>query len=152
MGCISDARPPGRPPAQLHSSQVHFRHDIHARPKLTVSVFSGLEHDLYRNSLHDFHVISRGIFGWKQTEKRSGGTSDTVDVPSKGAATRIRRSCVSLKFAVIHTSSSGTTVRSCWPGCTFKPTTTVLFTSPLTGAMILVYCRFSSACSSSARF
>ena len=61
-------------------------------------------------------------------------------------------SCVSLKLAVTHTSSSGTTVRSCCPGCTFSPTTTVLFTSPVTGATILVYCRFSSACSSSARF
>src|SRR5215471_577414 len=87
MDCISDARPPGRLSAPLHSSQVHFRHDIHARPKLTVSVFSGLEHDLYRNSLHDFHVISRGIFGRKQTEKRSGGASDTVDAPSIVAAT-----------------------------------------------------------------
>ena len=59
-------------------------------------------------------------------------------------------SCVSLKLAVTQTSSSGTTVRSCCPGSTFNPTTTVLFTSPLTGATIFVYWRFSWACSSCA--
>jgi hypothetical protein len=38
---------------------------------------------------------------------------------------------VSLKLAVIQTSCSGTTVNICWPGWTFRPTTTVLLTSPL---------------------
>ena len=58
--------------------------------------------------------------------------------------------CVSLKLAVTQMFwlSSGTMVIICWPGTTFWPGWTDRCpTIPLTGATIVVYCRFSCACS-----
>jgi len=47
--------------------------------------------------------------------------------------------CVSFKFAVIQTSSSGTTLMSGWPACTSCPSSTVfLLTTPDAGAVMRV--------------
>src|SRR6185436_625160 len=60
---------------------------------------------------------------------------------------RIAASCVSLKLAVTHRSSTGTTAASVCPGCTTCPTLTPLReTTPRAGAFTVAYCRFSSAC------
>ena len=45
-----------------------------------IAIFSLLKNYFDRNSLHDFHVIAGGIFGWKQTERRAGCARDAVHV------------------------------------------------------------------------
>lgn len=57
-------------------------HHVHARPKLTIPVFSRIKNDLYWNSLDNFHVVARGILGWKQTEEWASCAGDTVHVTS----------------------------------------------------------------------
>src|SRR5262245_46683127 len=64
------------------SPQIHLRHDVDARSELKITVLSWLKDDFYRDSLNDFDVIARGIFGRKQAEKRTGRSGDAVDVAS----------------------------------------------------------------------
>src|SRR5229473_326268 len=65
-----------------------------------------------------------------------------------GCPARICFNCVSLKLAVTQMFwlSRGTMVISCWPTETFWPGCTDLCpTRPLTGATIVVYCKFNCA-------
>jgi hypothetical protein len=69
--------------------KVYVRDHIHARSKLTITIFSRLKNDLYRNSLNNFYVIAGGIFGRKQTESRARRSRDAVHVAFEFSATRI---------------------------------------------------------------
>src|SRR5207247_6655084 len=62
------------------SPQIHLGDDVHARPELKITVLSRVKDDFYRNPLHDFDVVARGIFRRKQAEKRTGRSGDAVDV------------------------------------------------------------------------
>src|SRR5215470_17144505 len=66
-----------------------------------------------------------------------------------GCPGRICFNCVSLKLAVtqIFWLSRGTTVINCWPTETFCPGCADLCPMrPLTGATMVVYCKFNCAC------
>ena len=47
------------------SSGVNRRFDIHAWPKLAVTVFAWIDHDLYGNALNDFYVVAGCVFRWQ---------------------------------------------------------------------------------------
>src|SRR6266850_3596100 len=68
-----------------HSSDIHFGHDVHAGPELEVVVLSRVDRDLHRNPLDDLDVIAGGIFGRKQTEKRTGRSGNTVHAALVGS-------------------------------------------------------------------
>ena len=155
----SGARRPAPPeaPALSRSSQVNFRFDIHTRPKLVVLIFARLDNNLYRDPLDDFHVVAGCVLRRQQAEDGPGCSGNAIHMSLVRAAVRVEldlclladahvflESCVSLKFAVIHTWSNGTTVSICCSRAqTFNPTTTFFVTSPVTGANILVYPRFN---------
>ena len=44
-----------------------------------------VEDDLYRNSLNDLYEISRGVFGWKYAEPRTGSGLEAFDVTVKAS-------------------------------------------------------------------
>ncbi len=56
------------------------------RRKLVIAVLSWIENDLYRDALHHFHVISRGVFRRQQAGARAAGAGNAVHVASVGAA------------------------------------------------------------------
>ena len=66
--------------------QIHVWNYIHAWTELSVPIFSRLEDNFYRHSLHNLHVISGGIFGRKQTEQRPGCAGDAVNVAVQSSA------------------------------------------------------------------
>ena len=114
--------------------------------------------------MDDFYVVAGGILGRKQTEERAGRAGDAVHMAFQSLAGRIHMDFGSL--ADSHVSELRLFEIGGDPHFIERhdgeellaglgrsvPTTTVLFTSPVTGATILVYCRFSWACSSRARF
>src|SRR5262249_37633144 len=63
------------------SSQEHSGSDIHAGAKLSVGVLPRLDDDLGGNALNDLDVVAGRVFGRKQTEKRTRGSSNAVNVP-----------------------------------------------------------------------
>src|SRR5271170_703728 len=69
--------------------EVHVRHHIHARSKPTILVLPGIENDLYRDPLHNLHVIPRSILRRKQTEYRTGCPRDAVHMAFQSASARI---------------------------------------------------------------
>src|SRR5580692_7883426 len=71
------------------SSDVYVGHDIHARPKLVILIFSRFEDNFDRNALDDFYIIAGGIFRRKQAEERPGGAGNAVHVSLESPAARI---------------------------------------------------------------
>src|SRR5271168_4368405 len=49
---------------------------IHARPQHGFFWRNGIEDDFHGNALHDFHVISRGVFRGQETQHRASGSGD----------------------------------------------------------------------------
>src|SRR5208282_1725828 len=84
---IHEARP-------QDSLQVHVRHHVHARAKPPIFILPRIENDLYRNPLHNFHVVSGGIFRRKQAEERPGCSRDAVHMafqsPPRGIDMNLR--------------------------------------------------------------
>src|SRR6516164_4423772 len=50
----------------------------HARPEHVFPSLSRIERDLHRNSLHNFHEVTGGVFRWQQAGDRAAGPSDTL--------------------------------------------------------------------------
>ena len=73
----------------LRSSQVHFRFDIHPRPKLVVLIFARLQNNLYRYPLNDFHVVTGCIFGRQQAEEGARCSRNAIDMTAVRAAVRV---------------------------------------------------------------
>src|SRR5581483_7856465 len=55
-----------------------LRYNRHPGPEYMLPGFSGIERDLYRNSLHNLDVISRRVFRWKQTHDRAACPGNTL--------------------------------------------------------------------------
>ena len=121
-----------------------------------ILVFARIEHDFYGNALHHFHVIAGGIFRRQQTEACAAGSGDAVDVSFIFAAIGVDfdghalpgRIFCELRFFEVRGDPyvvDGTTDSSVCPGWTFIPTSTSFFTTPVTGAVTLQYCKFNSA-------
>src|ERR1700722_19850610 len=51
----------------------------HAGAEFVVFVGSRLKHNLYRDALHDFHVIAGGVFGRQQAEAGAAGAGDAIN-------------------------------------------------------------------------
>ena len=127
-----------------------------------VTIFAWLENDLDRNTLDDFYVVTSRVFRRQQAEDGSRSPRNAVHMTAVGAAVRVQGSLPSgrahvpeLRFFEVRGDPhliQRNHGEHCSPGSTFNPTTTLLVTSPLTGANILVYPRLSSAWSSSALF
>src|ERR1700759_1528289 len=63
----------------------HGRYDRFTRSKWQpiFDIQRLIKHDLYRNTLDDFHVIACCIFGRKQTEASSTAGLNAIDMPAK---------------------------------------------------------------------
>src|SRR5207248_590567 len=84
--------------------------------------------------VRDRHVHDAGVEDLEDRRQRHGDRDDPAG-PVRGIETA--RISVSLRFATTQMSSSGTTVMSDCPACTYCPTSTVLrLTTPLHGARI----------------
>ena len=98
-------------------------------------ILARVEHDLHRHALHDLDEVAGRVLRRQQAEARAGRAGDAVDLAVELRAAVARRpsivdalarracsrSCVSLKFAVTQTSSSGTIAISGWPAWTTWP-------------------------------
>ena len=51
-----------------------------------IVVRARIEHDLDRDALHYFHVISRGVFRRQQAEAGAAGSGNAVDLAVVGSA------------------------------------------------------------------
>src|SRR5262249_26129965 len=71
------------------SSEQHFGLDIDTWPELPIAILSGRDDDLGGEPLPGPDVISRGIFWRKETEQRTGGPGDAVDMTVVGSTVRI---------------------------------------------------------------
>jgi len=104
-----------------------MRHDRHAGAKHPVLAGQVVEDDLDRHPLHDLHVIAGGVFRWQQRKGGAAPSLETVDAAVKNLAgigvyvnidrvadLDIRERSVSLKLAVIQTSSGTRAIKS-WP-------------------------------------
>src|ERR1041385_930753 len=58
----------------------YLRNNRHAGAQQMFRIFSGLEHQFYRNGLNHFHIVASCIFRGKQTELRPGCRRDTIYV------------------------------------------------------------------------
>src|SRR5260370_16407407 len=56
-------------------------HDRHCRPQDMLRVLSLFKANLYRDPLHDLHIIAGGIFRRKQTGLRCSGSAEAIHVP-----------------------------------------------------------------------
>ena len=72
--------------AALKLFHFDFGFDGHSQAQLVIAVLAWFENDLYRDALHYFHVIARGIFGRQQASARAAGAGDAVHVAFVGAA------------------------------------------------------------------
>ena len=69
--------------------EVHVGHDVHAGAQPPIVILAGIEIDLHRNALHDFHVVSGSVLRRKQAEARAGGAGDAVNMAFQSLASRI---------------------------------------------------------------
>src|SRR5271170_6558158 len=75
--------------APWRSSQIHFRFDIHTRPKLVVLIFARLQNNLYRYPLNDLHVVAGCVFGRQQAEDGPRCSRNAIDMTAVRAAVRV---------------------------------------------------------------
>src|SRR3954463_11966490 len=61
----------------LALSDLYLGFSRHPRTQKVIFVLVRIEHDAHRNTLHDFHVISRRIFWGKEAEARTAGAADS---------------------------------------------------------------------------
>src|ERR1043166_6274978 len=84
---LNPKRRPGKSgvkPPHSKSLDLHLWHRRHARRQQMLRIdLTGLKDNLHRHPLHDFHVTSRSVLRWNQTETRAGAGLDTIDVRFK---------------------------------------------------------------------
>src|SRR5262245_33113772 len=51
-------------------------------------ILAGVEVDLHRDTLDDFHEVTGGVLRWQQAELRAGRGGDAVDVRFERAASK----------------------------------------------------------------
>ena len=129
----------------------------HAWAQEMIFIFSGIEHDLDRDALHDFHIISRSIFGRQKTEAGAAGAGDAIDFAVISFAIGINFNGDGL--ADFHLAELGFFEVGGDPdiierndlhqfltrGHVLSDLNGATADASVTGAMIFVYCRFNSA-------
>src|SRR3974377_1290404 len=71
------------------SVRNYGRFHVHARPQHRHVRGNRIEHDLYRNALHHFHVVARRIFRRQQAQHRSRGPRERIHMPRERLAVRV---------------------------------------------------------------
>ncbi len=71
---------------RAHYANPDLGRHRHAGTQLVIVVRARIEHDLDRNALHDFHVVSGGIFRRQQAEAGAAGAGDAVHLAVVGSA------------------------------------------------------------------
>ncbi len=62
-------------------AHIHFGFDRHARRQHVPGLL--IEDDFYGNALHDFDIITGGVFRREQTEDSASAILNAVDMPAK---------------------------------------------------------------------
>src|SRR5579864_3579206 len=75
------------PPNSLPNPHLGF--DRHPGAQQVIFVFSRIEDDFYRDSLHNFYIVSSGILGRKQAEAGAAGAGDAIDLAIIFSAVRV---------------------------------------------------------------
>ena len=60
--------------------QSDFGFHGHSRPQAMIVVFALLQHNAHRHTLHNLYVIARRIFRRQQTESRTRGAAEGINV------------------------------------------------------------------------
>jgi hypothetical protein len=75
------------PAFQLPSPLGHYRRiHIHAWAQYRLIGGDRIEHDFHRDALHNFYVIAGGVLRRQQTQHRTGGPGNRINVAGKGLA------------------------------------------------------------------